>query len=374
VKYIHAECLLKWQRSIILSQSTHPLFWEDDPRMRVCSICKTEFTCRQPTRKEIMLSFTGSEVQKLVQIGSLITSTEENSNHMEKAYHAHPELRGMTSCLHWIRGTFAITECADEEVRAVNIVRALPECPGPRLELFEYFKQNVPGNYVKYTHFIGGPCPQDDYVPTLLVCVPRNILQNFNLGHIDHQRLTSANAENFDVLSGPFRDMIKEVDRVSTELKMMMPVHVFWGEAVWTRTQFLGEIARGDWGLCGMNYQDAFPVNDEFSTVWAQLWKDQRPIVTPQNEMKDYHDRERRKTEESLDRSLRRQAERAEQRQAADADAREMSIVEEEMFSEQFNMLSDSSEDNDTFEEEGFEDIEDAEGEVIEPSDNQTSV
>ena len=51
-----------------------------------------------------------------------------------------------------------------------------------------------------------------------------------------------------------------------------------------------------------------------------------------------------------------------------------MSIVEEEMFSEQFNMLSDSSEDNDTFEEEGLEDIEDAEGEVIEPSDNQTSV
>ena len=71
---------------------------------------------------------------------------------------------------------------------------------------------------------------------------------------------------------------------------------------------------------------------------------------------------------------VRRQAERAEERQAADADAREMSIVEEEMFSEQLNMLSDSSDENDTFEEEGFEDIEDAEEEVIEPSDNQTSV
>lgn len=317
-----------------------------------------------------MLSFTGSEVQKLVQIGSLIISTEENSNHMEKAYHAHPELRGMYTCLHWIRGAFAITECADEEVRAVNIVRALPECPGPRVELFEYFKQNVSGEYLTYTHFIGGPCPQEDYVPTILVRVPRNILQKFNLENTPHKRLTASADGEFDVLSGSYRPMIKEINRVALELKMTLPVHIFWGEAVWTRTQFLGEIARGDWGLCGMNSLDAFPKEDAFGSVWTQLWKDQRPIVTPQNEMKDYHDRERRKTEESLDRSLRRQAQ---QRQRADAEAREMSVVEEEMALSGLMMEEESSDDDSSFEEDLGEEIQILD-ETIETQEDETSV
>jgi len=350
VKYIHRECLLAFQRSIILSQETHPSFWEDDPRMRICSICKTEFTCRQPTRREIMLSFTGEEVQKLVQIGSLIISTEENSQHMEKAYHAHPNHRGMNSCLHWIRGVFAITECAEEEVRAVNIVRNLEECPRARVCLFEAFKQNVSGKYLKYVHFIGGPCPQERYDPTCLVRVPRNMLAQFNF-QCDHHILTTKAAGDIDVLSGPFTHMISEIDRVSKESEMVLPVHVFWGEAVWTRTQFLGEVARGDWGLCGMNSLDAFPGEEHFKTVWAQLWKDQRPIVTPKNDMKDHYDRERQKNEEVFDRSLRRQQE---QRQRADEVAREMSVAEEELASMEETDGEDSSFEEEIEEEENI--------------------
>lgn len=234
-----------------------------------------------------MLSFTGQEVQKLVKIGSLIVSTEENSNHMEKAFHAHPDLGGMSSCLHWIRGAFAITGCADEEVRAVNIVRAMSACPGPRVQLFEYFRDGISGEYLKYKHFIGGPCPQEGYIPTIITRVPRSVLPLFNF-QCNYKILTAATDDQFDVLSGAFleedreKSMIKEINRVSLELKMTLPVHVFWGEAVWTRTQFFGEVARGDWGLCGTNSEDAFPKEeDQFGSVWFQLWKDQRPIVTP---------------------------------------------------------------------------------------------
>jgi hypothetical protein len=37
-------------------------------------------------------------------------------------------------------------------------------------------------------------------------------------------------------------------------------VHLFWGCAQWTRTQLLGEIAKGNWGLCKANVSDVFGV------------------------------------------------------------------------------------------------------------------
>lgn len=84
--------------------------------------------------------------------------------------------------------------------------------------------------------------------------------------------------------------------------------------------------------------------------------------------MKDYHDRERAKTEESLDRALRRQAEQ--QTQRADEVAREMSVVEEEMSYNSHVLLmeeseEESSEEDLTFDESAGDD---------EPANDETSV
>ena len=60
----------------------------------------------------------------------------------------------------------------------------------------------------------------------------------------------------------------------------MRPLKVFWGEARWQRTQLLGELARGDWGLCRAKAGDLLQ-----SGLWPQLIQDQRPVVAPRSEM-----------------------------------------------------------------------------------------
>ena len=60
------------------------------------------------------------------------------------------------------------------------------------------------------------------------------------------------------------------------------PLKVFWGEARWQRTQLLGELARGDWGLCHAKPGD---LREPAQALWPQLIRDQRPIVAPQSEM-----------------------------------------------------------------------------------------
>ena len=63
---------------------------------------------------------------------------------------------------------------------------------------------------------------------------------------------------------------------------MLRPLKVFWGEARWQRTQLLGELARGDWGLCQAQARDLV---EPARSLWPQLIRDQRPVVAPRSEM-----------------------------------------------------------------------------------------
>ena len=58
-QYVHLDCLRRWQRMVLVSQPTHPMFYEDDVRHHKCNVCLGEFTCPPPTRAELMESFTG---------------------------------------------------------------------------------------------------------------------------------------------------------------------------------------------------------------------------------------------------------------------------------------------------------------------------
>merc|ERR550525_372126 len=59
-------------------------------------------------------------------------------------------------------------------------------------------------------------------------------------------------------------------------------VFAFWGDARWSRTQLLGEIARGHWGLCKASTSElTAPVGDR----WKGL--DGRMVFAPQTAMTD---------------------------------------------------------------------------------------
>jgi len=61
---------------VLVSQPTHPAFYERDPRHHECNVCKSKFTCPPPTRHELMASFTGPELGALVSEGCVIGAHE----------------------------------------------------------------------------------------------------------------------------------------------------------------------------------------------------------------------------------------------------------------------------------------------------------
>lgn len=118
-KYVHVECLHRWQRMILVQQPTHPTFYKgDDQRHHVCSVCKSVFTCPPPTRHDLMSSFTGPEIASLIQPGCVIGAHHAFSEELCRQHDLQP--RGfdlVTGYKHWIHGVYLITEATAEDGR-----------------------------------------------------------------------------------------------------------------------------------------------------------------------------------------------------------------------------------------------------------------
>ena len=78
-KWVHLSCLRKWQRSVLVTQPTHPAYWERDERQYMCSVCKTPFTIKPPSRQELMQGFTGDELAELLSVGCFIVVPHSTS-------------------------------------------------------------------------------------------------------------------------------------------------------------------------------------------------------------------------------------------------------------------------------------------------------
>jgi hypothetical protein len=110
-EYIHAKCLLRWQRMVVVQAPTHPAFWNEDTRSNVCNVCKEAFTTPPPTRMTLMSSFTGAEIAAMCAVGHLLVSHAAFSAKLrEKLQDMNPAMRRICSYEYWIEGTYLITE------------------------------------------------------------------------------------------------------------------------------------------------------------------------------------------------------------------------------------------------------------------------
>mmetsp|Transcript_12095 Transcript_12095/g.32476 ORF Transcript_12095/g.32476 Transcript_12095/m.32476 type:complete len:228 (+) Transcript_12095:146-829(+) len=139
-RWVHRDCLIRWQRSVIVTQPTHPAFYEDDVRQRVCNVCRTAFDPPPPSRRELMASFTGPELAALLDVGCLIVCERHTAREMEEQMRASPFLRRRAGLDHWARGVYAITEVVPEDasdgedcIVAVNVTRPIPNGALPRV-------------------------------------------------------------------------------------------------------------------------------------------------------------------------------------------------------------------------------------------------
>jgi len=122
-RYVHLSCLRRWQRGVLVSQPTHPDYYDDDVRHRNCNVCRSDFTCRPPTRLDLMASFIGEDLAALVQEGGLIGSHRNFSEQLRRQVESFPiYLREHVIDRHWVDGLFLITKIASD-TRCVTKMR-----------------------------------------------------------------------------------------------------------------------------------------------------------------------------------------------------------------------------------------------------------
>lgn len=123
-KWVHLNCLRRWQRMVLVEQPTHPAFWKEDndARHHVCGVCKTKFTCAPPTRFELMSNFTGAEIAALVSDGCVISAHETFSEELEEQL---GQMNGLQTRMcgyqHWARGAYLITGVEPDEEQDVQL-------------------------------------------------------------------------------------------------------------------------------------------------------------------------------------------------------------------------------------------------------------
>jgi hypothetical protein len=135
-KWVHLACLRRWQRMVLISQPTHPAFYERDPRHYKCNVCNGAFTCEPPTRLELMSSFTGPELGALISPGCVIAAHEVFSTELQRQIEDMPEpMQELSSYRFWIGGVYLITAVEPESATFTLPVRSASSLEAVRQNL-----------------------------------------------------------------------------------------------------------------------------------------------------------------------------------------------------------------------------------------------
>ena len=129
---VHLSCLRRWQRMVLVSQPTHPAFYQDDERHHKCNVCASPFNIPPPTRHELMASFTGAEIAALISEGCVIGSHRDFDAQLSQQLRTMDPLRRLVSGYkHWIGGVYLITSVTPDEgelevpMRSANVLNAI---------------------------------------------------------------------------------------------------------------------------------------------------------------------------------------------------------------------------------------------------------
>jgi putative AlgH/UPF0301 family transcriptional regulator len=302
-KFVHLECLRRWQRSVIVSQPTHPAFYERDERQFICNVCRSEFSISPPSRAEMMQSFTGEELASLLQTGCFIVATKESSRDMAQMLRTNGHIRQVRSMVHWIESVYIVYQVdndgasdGEDGINAVNVTRQVNPSTFPALVqgIIKPGAFNDEANVLMYKHYIGGPCMP--FFPSVaMVSIQAHhadeIKANDNVFIVGNMWVAST--DHFEVAKIAKTDCERRVGESAGSAAPAAVVHVFWGVARWSRTQLLGELARGSWGMCRAEKQDLFSNADEGNSGWKEMIDSNRLIYANENEMTEEYARRR---------------------------------------------------------------------------------
>lgn len=117
---------------MLVTQPTHPAFYERDERQFVCNVCNSPFNVNPPTRTEMMKQFTGPELTALLEVGCLIVTEPKTSKYMENVLVHNSHIPTVQDMKHWVEGVYLITRVEEDSatdgedlIVAVNLTRPI---------------------------------------------------------------------------------------------------------------------------------------------------------------------------------------------------------------------------------------------------------
>ena len=246
--------------------------------------------------------------------------------------------------------------CGNDTIRAVNITRRTDN--PVQLAYVTELRTRIASQYADasacFENYIGGPCDESNIQWAIVAggsagwTVLKSAEKAFLLSMVRAQKVRDGiapgqpvkvtglksredlNGErgialSFSASSGRWNVRLrsgdgKKIKRENLEVVgRFPPVMLFWGDARWSRTQLLGEIAKGHWGMTKGDVSDFIAPPDE---RWTNL--EGRMVFSPITEMSEEYIREAQNEMMTLTRSrMRNDSE-------GSVDANELAIVESE--------------------------------------------
>jgi hypothetical protein len=304
-KWVHLDCLRKWQRMVLVKKSTHPYFHEREPnRHEICNVCNAKFLIKPMNYGEMVIALTGKEIVDRIDQGFIIVRTLESSEQSRRILstnqHIHSVRRNLTP---WIGGAYLVVgvsaivgkehDRGEDLICAINLTREL-QSVGRRRRIYSerFLNQN---RHIRIRHFNGGPC-DGLHALSCLKFVTRDICVKAGVQIMDEKPYAI-------VVSGKLQAIAELADmdwRYENEHRgdcsrpqPVLPkreVLLSWGDGTWSRTQLISEIARGGWGMCRFRANDVFKIPGECippppQFLFRKLHRQNRVRAPGQNEM-----------------------------------------------------------------------------------------
>eukprot|EP01127_Copromyxa_protea_P010198 TRINITY_DN2464_c0_g1_i1.p1 TRINITY_DN2464_c0_g1~~TRINITY_DN2464_c0_g1_i1.p1 ORF type:complete len:742 (-),score=135.62 TRINITY_DN2464_c0_g1_i1:82-2307(-) len=285
-KWVHLNCLAKWQYQAILSQSTHPKY--QTGLEKKCNVCLSDFKIQQFTREQLMLNFTGAEMANLIRVGCLLIATEKSSAHNIRLTEQYPHLEAQLS--YWTKNMFLVYNIERYKNRDGNyedLIEGVGVCQEITRRQSKRFSSSVVSELksldLSYRYFIGGPVSSRK--PFFLVSMKTSLFEDEDFEE-EFKSVSFFQGEDLSIWSISYDNLVALFSqRNSTRaklLKALVEVRVYWGCACWGRVQLLGEIARGGWGLANC-VADSW---EDPSVSWGLSVK--RAVTAGKNDMSEH--------------------------------------------------------------------------------------
>jgi len=283
--YVHATCLSKWQRTIVLSLRGGPQQQAQENRHRICQACNTPFATYPKSRCDILKSVIGEELSD-VSDGRLLIATKSSSERKIPAT-IHSVFAALLDLkrAHWRHSVYlvfsvsgeGVGDADDDTILAINLTRHMDnstERPIPN----EIILASDANDDLSIDHFNGGPVKWSVMRHGAIVINQTAEILLTELDDFDHEYEMFVIADSgADVDGGLEIGRCTVVGRFADILafaraKNVTKLKSFSGYAQWNRTQLLGEIARGSWGLAkpDINVSDVI-TKENPDELWAQL-------------------------------------------------------------------------------------------------------